>query len=475
MTIQQFRKNYTLTEEESTALSAFETADSSPYTPSLEALTEAITAHRSDFIRKLQELKLFIDKNPEIINSYQALLAQIKQLEQLPRSKKNERELLLQDLVTKTKEIAAAISTTSLLCIEFRGASNALSARLNEDMFWLEQAATIYFREQLKNLNITLIEFFVKTDGDQLGRRMRITYLDADQNEKGIFYFIKTQQEGARRNMSSTTAVHPEEIFFYKLLELTGLGPKAHFFSNPLSTGAYFIATQDEGFTKKNNVTKFFETYGKLKDTTTQTMQDFVLCTDILMRLFYLWDILTNSGNYGKVSAKHEDQPIKIKWRVIDFRVDTENHFPRDDIIDDFLAARDMGGYLGNLKTVSLDLTSEERLASAQRIIQTLENPKPGKLPLKEATKQAFCFTVKLLLKQTRQQGTSIIRKDSLGDLLQSNTLLTDEDLITWTNQNRAGSFGNYLLSVLENYKNFRTKINAMNYKHDNTDTPPAP
>jgi hypothetical protein len=96
----------------------------------------------------------------------------------------------------------------------------------------------------------------------------------------------------------------------YKVLEYTGYGPKAHFFYNLISPAAFYIATQDEGFSSDTAKMKFFSTYGLMRERldeqtefSTGTKMG-VFRTDILLRIFNLWDIIMNSGSFGLVVSR---------------------------------------------------------------------------------------------------------------------------------------------------------------------------
>ncbi|SRR3989339_464022 len=355
----------------------------------------------------LIELKEYFARFPIEAREYLQILEEIKQVDTLRLSVSSERlqrKLLLQTISEKVESLYDFLKNNWVLSLEISNVSNILTLHLNSELKWLQREAVTYFRENFLHhgKRILDVSFLPKVDGVQLGHRMLIRYSDSDNVEHCIIFFIKTHQFGSLRDGASTVVpVDPKELFFYKVLEYTGFGPKAHFFFNPLSPSAFFIATQDEGFTKILGKEKFFRTYGLEKErldalSSGPTLNDQVKLgvarIDILLRIFNLWDITMNPGNYGYVSVDRE----KEKWRIIDFRVDTQEDYRLESIFEDYRDGKGMDGYLGLPKNVLNEISSEERLRLASDVLKEFELGRPSqsraerKLPLSDAMGKAL-------------------------------------------------------------------------------------
>jgi hypothetical protein len=430
----------------------------------------------------INELIKFVTEYPKVMKSYSELIKKIKELETLPNSKKVPRQLLLLEIDKSIESIYSEIVNQTLLRLEFLSLSKTVTLQMNADLKWLERYALFYFSDLFKPLNkiITKTSFYTKLDGDQLGRRLRIEY-----NENGmakeIFYFIKTHQEGSRRNGSSSIAVDPKEIFIYKLLELTHYGPKVHFFLNPLAIGGFYIATQDEGFTKTSHKLKLFNTYGQLRDAREEklennslklnedkSLQKAILTAHLFQRIFHLWDIITNPGNYGRTSIKNNDS-VHYKWRIIDFRVSTSTQYLDDKIADNFIAGQDMEGYIGQLQSCTKNLTEQQRIESALIILEEFSlgrlsyNSQTRKLPIIDAINQAFIFTARLLKAYENIDSLGFALEKPLGNLANNDfSKLTDQQILEKMNQlslSDSGDLGLYMKSAIENFKLFSEKL----------------
>lgn len=321
----------------------------------------------------------------------------------LPRSKTTDRRRQSQDALGKATELKALMKKYSFLFEEYLELIGTLVQYINEQVKPLEEASILYFKELFQKNGQPIIDepnFFPKKGGDQLGRRMRIEYLvSKDSKEKRtVDYFIKTHQGGAKSGQSSTRPLDPKELFVYKVLEYTGIGSKVHFFFNPLSPGGFYIANQDCGFSKstEKQKNKSFITLEALKEkeeaTLIHSMNGFIYsgfaCADILSRLFYLSDILTNSGNSGFVL-----NPPQYKFKVIDFSVrGTQGSYFSDNIFEGgYLKANGAFNYSGDvfLKKYLNDVSKTDKIRIAQEVQEKLFSKSGKNLPLLEAIDKA--------------------------------------------------------------------------------------
>jgi hypothetical protein len=274
-----------------------------------------------------------------------------------------------------------------------------LDQHMNASTEALEQCASPYLRTYFvqQGYNVLKIEFFSKTSGVQVGRKALITYADrASQTQRQVTYFIKTHQYGSVSGSGRVKPVDPKELFVYKLLEYTGLGPKAHFFFNPLSQEVFYIATQDSGFSKDGDKQrhKSFLTFDKFKDSllTGESIVDEEVTkglteADILSRILCLQDTTTNPTNFGLTFS---DGKAKIK--VIDFRVETRDHYRYRDIVGGFLSGNGMFNYCDDLlKKVLRERPIEERAHTASTVVTAFTAGMRGKkLPLAAAMDRAY-------------------------------------------------------------------------------------
>ena len=211
---------------------------------------------------------------------------------------------------------------------------------------------------------------------------MRIDYFDDKEEQHQIMYYIKTHQSGSLRSGGSTTTpVDIKELFVYKVLEHSGYGPKAHFFFNHLSPGAFFIATQDESFTKVTGKEEFFQTYDHARDDleklskqelSNETKKG-IACADLFLKIFNLWDIITNPGNYGCTTVDQKRE----KWRIIDFRVETIDTYYLEQIFEDFRDGERMVGYLGLPNSILKETDQAERIKLASLLVEEFELGRP--------------------------------------------------------------------------------------------------
>jgi hypothetical protein len=150
--------------------------------------------------------------------------------------------------------------------------------------------------------------------GVQFGK---IAHILPDGYPKPIVYYIKTHQngstsQGSGSKGSASKSVSPIELFVYKFLQYSGLGPEVHFFWDDEIN--FYIATKDVGYTKADEA-KIYQ-YDIVKSTPNllgmnrsdfdpsrenpinpKVIEEFVLI-DIISRIFDLRDVLTNNGNF---------------------------------------------------------------------------------------------------------------------------------------------------------------------------------
>ncbi|MDR0755883.1 MAG: hypothetical protein LBE99_03150 [Puniceicoccales bacterium] len=182
------------------------------------------------------------------------------------------------------------------------------------------------------------IEFLDKPReaGAQFGKTAQIL---PEGEENPIVYYIKTHQhgstsQGSGSRGSASNPVSPIELFVYKFLQHSGLGPEVHFFWDDETN--FYIATKDVSYTETGKAKIY--SYDTVKSTpellgincsnfaplidnhiNPKVMEGFVLI-DIISRIFDLTDILTNYGNFffiADVSGSISDLKI-IDFIVLD-------------------------------------------------------------------------------------------------------------------------------------------------------------
>lgn len=331
----------------------------------------------------LEQLRKHIANTPANMMRYLELREQINQAATIKT--RVEKTLLLRKISAQLQALADFIIASPVLRHEVPHLPRVLALHLNTELIWLQKTAISYFQQLFSPAKkIHNIEFLPKHDGVQLGNRMLISYHNEHEIEQRIIFYIKTHQHGSLRAGGSTTAtVDPKELFFYKALEHSRFGPKAHFFFNPLSPSSFYIATQDESFTKIPGKIKFFETYSQAErseqalhpvrgNTAAETG---VVRAEVLLRIFNLWDITTNSGNFGRTLVPEESE----KWRIIDFRVNTQDVYEPGLMFEDFRDGIGMAGLdpSGTFLTAVLsNSTPHERIQLAVPLIEEFEQGK---------------------------------------------------------------------------------------------------
>ncbi|MDR0392935.1 MAG: hypothetical protein LBH52_01750 [Puniceicoccales bacterium] len=197
----------------------------------------------------------------------------------------------------------------------------------------LQRRAHEYFSRIFPGSEITFSDKPQKA-GAQFGKIARISFPGYPEP---ILYHIKTHQRGSTSSGggskgSARGPVNLIELFVYRFLQYSGLGPEVHFFWDDETN--FYIATKDVGYTETGAATIY--SYDTVKSTPAllgincsnfdpsidnpinpKVMEGFVLI-DIISRIFNLTDILTNCGNFFFiVDASDSISDLKI----IDFVV----------------------------------------------------------------------------------------------------------------------------------------------------------
>ena len=181
-----------------------------------------------------------IDKEDNAdLEKWLSIKNEITALAQMPNSRVSERKTRAAAISLKLLPLGSFFQKYPFLFAEYWQISQSLFQYINAQLQAIDECARKYFQDYFtkENKEIKNIQFFPKKGGDQLGRRMVIQYLDtATKEQREICYHIKTHQYGSRGGQGNRKPVDPKELFIYKVLEYTGMGTKAHFFFNFLST-----------------------------------------------------------------------------------------------------------------------------------------------------------------------------------------------------------------------------------------------
>ena len=291
------------------------------------------------------------------------------------------------------------------------------SQYIDESVQAIEECSRKYFEHYFgqQNVKVTDIKFYPKISGVQFGRIAVVTSFSEETNvQQQITYYIKTHQHGSASGASSVKQVDPKEIFVYKVLEYIGLGPKAHFFQNPISKCSFYIATQDCGFSKdreKQN-DKTFATYDKFKESMVvgEHIDDGVIRgitkADIISRMFYLRDVTSNSTNFGFVCRGE-----KKKCKIIDFRIETQRNYKYYGIFGWYLSGTGLMNYRDELlKFIFVDRPECDRLRTAEEVVTDLNIGIEGKkLSLIDAIDKAYGETLPYLDRDPEPLGRHIL------------------------------------------------------------------
>jgi hypothetical protein len=405
--------------------------------------------------------------SPQEEQIWQHCLEDFKKLQEMGSSYKNirERKRVAVSIVTKMINVDLTHLSADQLSFYNEKMRPALAASANALDDVLEKLTREYFADlfnQKKN-NISKVIFHPKEgSGVQHGKVMEIQYTENEsKDDKVIKYYIKTHQHGSiSGSHGSVKPVDPKELLVYKVLEHLGIGPKAHFILNMTSSGGLYIATQDSGFSKQSQKKKNFNIFSKIKNQfalfannqNTESLassideRDILGITeiDIISRILKIHDTSTNSDNFGRVSVDSDTGQDKVKWKIIDFRVDSSDTYTYHDIVEGFLSGNGMFNYDGFLRQVLKDRPEKDRVMAANVILQGLLSGRAGSkqhMPLAEALSQGYQEVMKLVDSGYHAMGI----KDPK---------LAQEDLTR------------YFQSISENFKQFaqgiQVKVNSM-------------
>jgi hypothetical protein len=359
----------------------------------------------------LEELRELAAANSEAWTAWNEIKSEIQEIHNLPPRQNKFKVTLTRELYPKlisfsNGELAEFLRTHFIMKEELRIISQSLAQYLNILAEPIQESATIYFTALFERMGRTIseIRFTPKRSGVQLGTTMAIEYTDDDKPQI-ITYYIKTHQHGSTSQVSSVKPIDLKEIFIYKVLEYIGYGPKTHFFFNPLSSGGFFIATQDAAFTKVSGKEKVFEMFDEIVDNYERTHASTdhnvarrnIIALDILSRILRISDTTTNPGNYGRVTVNGE----RTKWKLLDFRVQSEPDitYLRREIFEDFRIGNGVFNYDAReffRGVFRVSATERRKFSMAHEIIKEFREGKPcqsrenKKMPLSDAIKRAF-------------------------------------------------------------------------------------
>jgi len=380
---------------------------------------------------------------------------------------------LAEVLVPRLKAIQDFIKLDIRRLTEYLEISQLLFSYINARPEIIDDVATNYFEERFKRENKRFVKepiFTSKRDGDQMGKMMTIFYQEAGEakSEHQISYYIKTHQYGSKAGETqSGGVVDPKELFIYKFFEYLGVGPKTHFLLNLLSSGGFYIATQDMAFTKVKDKEKSFLTYASLKDDLQKMQKEKkedsnflrqaekgVGITDMLSRIFHLRDVSTNTTNFGCVSVGD-----RSKWKIIDFRVDTMDFYGYENILKGLQEGNGTYEYTDYLAYVVKDRAEIERARNAYEIMKELEtgrlrrDGKERKKTFHEAMVNAYGDMVKYII--SHHGALNIKLNNVLGDMAKINTSLSNVDIFAQllkSDIKQAGDLGKYVRSAFDNF-----------------------
>ena len=300
-----------------------------------------------------------------------------------------------------------------------------LSQYINDTLNILERCSSEYFIDyfQQQNIKVLDISFSPKIAGAQRGRIAVVKIMNNSLEERNITYFIKTHQHGSASGKEIVHPVDPKEIFVYKVLEYTGLGPIAHFFYDPLSQGSFYIATQDCGFSndKENQNAKTFFIFNKLKElfvSRERSVDDDIIRgitkADIISRILCLRDVTCNSSNFGFVYFDG-----RKKCKIIDFRIETQDVYRYRDIFGGYFEGNGFMNYWDDdtLKSIFKGRLEVDRVRTAEQVINELKNGIEGQhMAFIRAVETAYDETATYFERHQNYIEINIARDDETQD-----------------------------------------------------------
>ena len=206
-----------------------------------------------------------------------------------------------------------------------------------------------------------LINFTEKQGGSQLGFKVTLQNNDA---QNSIIYHCKTHTYGrlSSKNSSEASTVDLKEMIVYRVLEKCDLGNKTLFFFDDIRN--FYIATLDSGSNFKN--------YDKLNNDLLETDVFAAGCiaADIILRIFHLWDILNNSGNFGMGQVND-----KFFFKILDFRIpEPMGSYENQQIFEEWRKSNTRLNYVDPDILKILKIKEEEKIKKTFLVIQSLQN-----------------------------------------------------------------------------------------------------
>ena len=188
------------------------------------------------------------------------------------------------------------------------------------------QGAVMRFSKENDHIKRSVEEFFgmedIEFETKEVGLSSGIKAIIGDKK-----FHLKCYDSHSRGH------IDPRELFVYKVLELSGFGPKIHAIPGikQASVDGYYIATQDMSYSKNPNKRKEFTAYeddkereeDKLFDTIFKDNLRFrqeVMALEILCNCLSLRDTFENPGNFGITCINSEDGQVSYKPKLIDFK-----------------------------------------------------------------------------------------------------------------------------------------------------------
>jgi hypothetical protein len=421
---------------------------------------------------------------PAILTTWSLIKSDILHINRLSHKESGLKQSLTRSLypklITFYQANAPVLNTNPITQEEAFHLLRSLSKYVNTMLEPMELSARHYFTAlfQQQKKEIVDIQFSEKTAGDQLGRTMTIVYTIGESPIHKIVYHIKTHQDGTSINrlagggriIPRTNPPDLKELLVYKVLEHTHIGPKAHFLFPPFATeGGLFIATQNGAFSKTPGKEKTFLVFSKLREDAEEQLskgshqvrveaQKGLTRLELFMRIFGLRDILSNSGNFGKVIVSDQE-----KWKIIDFRVSTEANYINPDIHEMFLTddMSSYGPFFQYIKAIAIanrqDIVVEVMREFKEGITSTMHGA-GRKMPLIPSLHKAFCEMICFARRYPRELGINMV--EVLGDFstlmpLEEATILSRFELLSLEQEAdslRLGDLGRYIKSVIKNY-----------------------
>jgi hypothetical protein len=254
----------------------------------------------------------------------------------------------------------------------------------------LRQKVREYLLEQYPDAEI---EFSYKEEGKRLGDCAHVSLSGRPE----ITYHAKTHSRGLYSSTESESsyyeaeAVDLRELFVYKFLQYSGLGPEVHFAW--YNERDFYIITKDVGCTESGEVEKY--DYGTVKSSqnllgvslgakytelepsqeslVNQVVRESFVLIDIISRIFELEDVITNYGNFFFIT----DSSGNISsFKVVDFEILNRRTTFAETLFRGFLLGTGPYRYIGFSDPISryfiVDRDVDARKETAQEVFLPL-------------------------------------------------------------------------------------------------------